>query len=195
RNVNHRRGANATAYYMTNLLLPAAGRAPGRDRGRARPPLPQGRCAGALRRLLVLAGGSVLRAGALRLLAGRQEGQAADRLRFAVCGRRLPGRGRSVRRQYRRPDDIVGANRQAQRALRLVTRRVADWREVWALFPGDVAYVWHGSVHVSEVCARVELRDASCCASSTNNGVASVRRDISRSRFPDNRSQDTSGEC
>jgi DNA modification methylase len=21
----------------------------------------------------------------------------------------------------------------------------ADWREVWALFPGDVAYVWHGS--------------------------------------------------
>ena len=32
---------------------------------------------------------------------------------------------------------------------------------------------------------RRELRDASCCASSTNNGVASVRRDISRSRFPD----------
>ena len=21
----------------------------------------------------------------------------------------------------------------------------ADWREVWALFPGDVAYVWHGA--------------------------------------------------
>jgi hypothetical protein len=30
---------------------------------------------------------------------------------------------------------------------------------------------------------RHELRDASCCASSTNDGVASVRRDISRSRF------------
>ena len=28
---------------------------------------------------------------------------------------------------------------------------VADWRAAWALFPGDVAYVWHGSVHVSEV--------------------------------------------
>jgi DNA modification methylase len=27
----------------------------------------------------------------------------------------------------------------------------ADWREAWALFPGDVAYVWHGSTHVSEV--------------------------------------------
>ena len=23
----------------------------------------------------------------------------------------------------------------------------ADWREAWALFPGDVAYVWHGSLH------------------------------------------------
>jgi hypothetical protein len=26
-----------------------------------------------------------------------------------------------------------------------------DWNEAWALFPGDVAYVWHGSTHVSEV--------------------------------------------
>ena len=23
----------------------------------------------------------------------------------------------------------------------------ADWREAWALFPGDVAYTWHGGVH------------------------------------------------
>lgn len=22
-----------------------------------------------------------------------------------------------------------------------------DWREAWALFPGDVAYVWHGALH------------------------------------------------
>jgi hypothetical protein len=27
----------------------------------------------------------------------------------------------------------------------------ADWREVWALFPGDVAYVWHGALHASTV--------------------------------------------
>jgi len=27
----------------------------------------------------------------------------------------------------------------------------ADWREAWVLFPGDVAYVWHGSTHISEV--------------------------------------------
>jgi DNA modification methylase len=27
----------------------------------------------------------------------------------------------------------------------------ADWREAWALFPGDVAYVWHGGLHSSTV--------------------------------------------
>ncbi len=27
----------------------------------------------------------------------------------------------------------------------------ADWREAWALFRGDVAYVWHGALHASVV--------------------------------------------
>ncbi len=27
----------------------------------------------------------------------------------------------------------------------------ADWRQAWALFPGDVAYVWHGALHAGEV--------------------------------------------
>ncbi len=27
----------------------------------------------------------------------------------------------------------------------------ADWREAWALFPGDVAYVWHGALHATAV--------------------------------------------
>lgn len=27
----------------------------------------------------------------------------------------------------------------------------ADWREAWALFPGDVAYVWHGGAHTHTV--------------------------------------------
>jgi len=26
-----------------------------------------------------------------------------------------------------------------------------DWSEAWALFPGDVAYVWHAGIHGSEV--------------------------------------------
>jgi len=31
-----------------------------------------------------------------------------------------------------------------------------DWREAWALFPGDVAYVWHADRHASEVQASLE---------------------------------------
>ncbi|MFD1796926.1 site-specific DNA-methyltransferase [Paracoccus aurantiacus] len=27
----------------------------------------------------------------------------------------------------------------------------ADWREAWALFPGDVTYVWHGALHATTV--------------------------------------------
>ena len=27
----------------------------------------------------------------------------------------------------------------------------ADWREAWALYPGDVAYVWHGALHAAIV--------------------------------------------
>ena len=27
----------------------------------------------------------------------------------------------------------------------------ADWHEAWALFPGDVAYVWHGALHAGTV--------------------------------------------
>jgi DNA modification methylase len=27
----------------------------------------------------------------------------------------------------------------------------ADWREAWALFPGDVTYVWHGALHAGTV--------------------------------------------
>jgi len=32
----------------------------------------------------------------------------------------------------------------------------ADWREAWALFPGDVAYVWHGALHAREVIESLE---------------------------------------
>jgi len=27
----------------------------------------------------------------------------------------------------------------------------ADWRDAWALFPGDVAYIWHGALHATTV--------------------------------------------
>jgi len=32
----------------------------------------------------------------------------------------------------------------------------ADWREAWALFPGDVAYVWHGALHATTVANSLE---------------------------------------
>ena len=33
----------------------------------------------------------------------------------------------------------------------------ADWREAWSLFPGDVAYVWHGALHAREVIESLEV--------------------------------------
>ncbi len=33
----------------------------------------------------------------------------------------------------------------------------ADWREAWALFPGDVVYVWHGALHAGEVAESLEV--------------------------------------
>jgi DNA modification methylase len=35
----------------------------------------------------------------------------------------------------------------------------ADWREAWALFPGDVAYVWHGALHAATVAESLEAAD------------------------------------
>jgi DNA modification methylase len=32
----------------------------------------------------------------------------------------------------------------------------ADWSEAWALFPGSIAYVWHGALHGSVVAASLE---------------------------------------
>jgi hypothetical protein len=32
----------------------------------------------------------------------------------------------------------------------------ADWRQAWALFPGDVAYVWHAALHTSAVSSSLE---------------------------------------
>lgn len=32
----------------------------------------------------------------------------------------------------------------------------ADWREAWALFPGPVAYVWHGGLHAGAVAQSLE---------------------------------------
>jgi DNA modification methylase len=39
------------------------------------------------------------------------------------------------------------------RTGRVVADDRSDWRDVWVLFPGDVAYVWHGGLHAATVAA------------------------------------------
>ena len=38
-----------------------------------------------------------------------------------------------------------------RRTGKVVNDHRADWREAWALFPGEVAYVWHGALHATTV--------------------------------------------
>jgi DNA modification methylase len=38
-----------------------------------------------------------------------------------------------------------------KRTGRVLNDDRADWRAAWALFPGDVAYVWHGALHATTV--------------------------------------------
>jgi len=40
---------------------------------------------------------------------------------------------------------------ETRRTGKVMNDHRADWREAWALFPGDVAYVWHGALHAATV--------------------------------------------
>lgn len=40
---------------------------------------------------------------------------------------------------------------QSRRTGKVLNDDRADWREAWALFPGDVAYVWHGALYAGTV--------------------------------------------
>lgn len=40
---------------------------------------------------------------------------------------------------------------QTKRTGKVLNDDRADWRDAWALFPGDVAYVWHGALHATTV--------------------------------------------
>jgi DNA modification methylase len=46
--------------------------------------------------------------------------------------------------------NAVGAA-QTKRTGKVLNDHRADWREAWALFPGEVAYVWHGALHATTV--------------------------------------------
>lgn len=49
-----------------------------------------------------------------------------------------------------------GLNGEGAAAGRVLNDDRADWRAAWALFPGDVAYVWHGGLRAAEVAASLE---------------------------------------
>ncbi|QDC10087.1 site-specific DNA-methyltransferase [Oceanicola sp. D3] len=40
---------------------------------------------------------------------------------------------------------------ETKRTGKVLNDHRADWREAWALFPGEVAYVWHGALHAMTV--------------------------------------------
>jgi hypothetical protein len=40
---------------------------------------------------------------------------------------------------------------QTPRTSKVLNDDRADWRDAWALFPGAVAYVWHGALHAGTV--------------------------------------------
>ena len=44
----------------------------------------------------------------------------------------------------------IGAAK-TKRTGKVLNDHRSDWREAWALFPGDVAYVWHGALHATTV--------------------------------------------
>jgi len=51
--------------------------------------------------------------------------------------------------------NVAGAAK-TKRTGKVLNDDRADWREAWALFPGDVAYVWHGALHAREVIESLE---------------------------------------
>lgn len=50
----------------------------------------------------------------------------------------------------------AGINKNSGKSGKVLNDDRADWREAWALFPGDVAYVWHASLFTREVLDSLE---------------------------------------
>jgi hypothetical protein len=50
----------------------------------------------------------------------------------------------------------VGAS-ETKRTGKVMNDDQADRRAAWALFPGDVAYIWHGALHATTVAESLEV--------------------------------------
>ena len=44
---------------------------------------------------------------------------------------------------------IAAASISPKRIGKVQNDHRADWREAWKLFPGNIAYVWHGALHAT----------------------------------------------
>lgn len=53
----------------------------------------------------------------------------------------------------------AGVNKNQKKLGKVLNDDRADWSEAWALFPGDVAYVWHADRRASEVHASLQSAD------------------------------------
>lgn len=53
----------------------------------------------------------------------------------------------------------AGVNKNTKKLGKVLNDDKADWREAWALFPGDVAYVWHASMFTKVVLESLEACD------------------------------------
>lgn len=51
----------------------------------------------------------------------------------------------------------AGRNKDTARSGVVKNDNRADWREAWALFPGNIAYVWHGALHAAVVQESLEV--------------------------------------
>jgi hypothetical protein len=63
----------------------------------------------------------------------------------------------------------AGVN-QSKRLGKVKNDERADWGAAWALFPGSIAYVWHGALHAATVAERALNRMASPSQACSSRG-------------------------
>ena len=69
----------------------------------------------------------------------------------AVCGRTSWSATRRMGSRYDPSWRNEAGLSATKRTGKVLNDDRADWREAWALFPGEVAYVWHGALHATTV--------------------------------------------
>jgi len=91
-----------------------------------------------------------------RLICGdATDAATVERLNGPICPHLMvtdPPYGVSYDPEWR---NRAGAS-ETKRVGKVLNDDRADWREAWALFPGEVAYVWHGALHAAEVAQSLE---------------------------------------